>query len=100
MLDIESNGRDLDRKTQNRMYEQPQIFKWGIFHQERDAKLALEFLNNMEKVIAQFGYPAKKMASFVVKGSNIDIWRETLSSKLDNTVQAVVLILPGSSGKC
>jgi hypothetical protein len=40
------------------------------------------------------------MASFMVKGHNIEMWKETLQSKLDNTVQAVILLLPGSRGRC
>jgi len=51
-FDIESNGRDLDRKTQCKMYDQPQLLKWGIFYQERDSNLAKDFLFNMEKNIA------------------------------------------------
>jgi hypothetical protein len=40
------------------------------------------------------------MASFMVKGHNIEMWKETLQAKLDNTVQAVILLLPGSRGRC
>jgi hypothetical protein len=37
----------------------------------------------------------------MVKGYNIEIWKETLQAKLlDNTVQAVILLLPGSQGRC
>nr|AEX87966.1 Otiwi4 [Sterkiella histriomuscorum] len=99
-FDIESNGRDLDRKTQCKMYDQPAIQKWGIFFQERDSQLAKEFLFHMEKNIQQFGYPAKQMASFVVKGNTFDTWRSTLMSKLDSSVQCVVLILPGHKDRC
>lgn len=31
-FDIESNGRDLEKKVQNKMFEQPPISKWGIFY--------------------------------------------------------------------
>jgi len=40
------------------------------------------------------------MASFMVKGHNIEMWKETLHAKLDNSVQAVILLLPGSKGNC
>lgn len=76
--DIESCGRDLDKMVQCKLYEQPPIQKWGIFYQERDAPSAKEFLINMEKTIQQFGYQAKQMASFMIKGHNIEIWKETL----------------------
>ncbi|CDW87091.1 macronuclear development protein 1 [Stylonychia lemnae] len=99
-FDIESNGRDLDRKTQCRMYDQPQLLKWGIFYQERDSGIAKDFLINMEKSILTFGYPAKQMASFVVKGNTYETWRQTLLVKLDSSVQAIVLILPGYKDRC
>ena len=54
----------------------------------------------MEKSIQSFGYQAKQMASFMVKGHNIEMWKETLQAKLDHTVQAVILLLPGSRGRC
>ena len=82
------------------MYNQPNLNKWGIFYQERDAPSAKEFIFNMEKTIYQFGYQAKQMASFMVKGHNIEMWKETLHAKLDNSVQAVILLLPGSKGNC
>lgn len=85
-LDIECCGRDLERKVQCQMYSQPPITKWGIFFQERDAPSAKEFNINMERTIQQFGYQAKQMASFMIKGHNIEMWKETLHAKLDNTV--------------
>jgi aubergine len=54
----------------------------------------------MEKTIAQFGYPAKQMASFMVRGHNVELWKETLLSKLDSSVQCAVILLPGSKGRC
>ena len=40
------------------------------------------------------------MASFVVKGNTYETWRQTLQSKLDSSVQVIVLILPGYKDKC
>ena len=55
----------------------------------------------MEKTIQQFGYQAKQMASFMIKGYNIEMWKETLQAKLlENSVEAVILLLPGSQGRC
>lgn len=54
----------------------------------------------MEKTIQQFGYQAKQMASFMVKGNNIEMWKETLHEKLDPSVQCAILLLPGSKGNC
>jgi hypothetical protein len=81
------------------MYEQPPIQKWGIFFQERDSPSAKEFMINMERTVLQFGYQAKQMASFMVKGHNVEVWKETLLSKLDSSVQCAIILLPGSRGK-
>lgn len=54
---------------------------------------------NMERTVLQFGYQAKQMASFMVKGHNIEVWKETLQSKLDSSVQCAIVLLPGSRGK-
>jgi len=35
-----------------------------------------------------------------VKGIQPDAWRKELQSKMNNNVQAVVLLLPGQKGKC
>ena len=48
----------------------------------------------------QFGYPAKQMASFMVRGHNIEMWKDTLLNKLDSSVQCAILLLPGSKGRC
>jgi hypothetical protein len=85
-FDIERAGRDLDRQAQCKMYEQPPIQKWGIFYQERDSATAKDFIMNMEKCISQFGYNAKQMASFIIKGNNIESWRQVLQQKLDQSV--------------
>jgi hypothetical protein len=53
----------------------------------------------MEKTILQFGYPAKQMASFMVRGHNIEMWKNTLLQKLDPSVQCAIILLPGSRGR-
>jgi aubergine-like protein len=99
-FDIECCGRDLDRKVQCQMFDQPKIERWGIFYQERDLPSCKEFIFNMEKTVQQFGYPAKAMASFAVKGHSIDMWKDLLRQKVNDKVDAVVLLLPGSKGRC
>ncbi len=54
----------------------------------------------MEKTILQFNYTAKSLASFMVKGHNVEMWKETLRDKLDKSVQAAIIILPGNKGNC
>ena len=37
----------------------------------------------------------------MIKGYNIEMWKETLQAKLlENSVEAVILLLPGSQGRC
>lgn len=36
-FDIEANAREIDRKIQEKMFEQPALKMWGIFHGDRDA---------------------------------------------------------------
>jgi len=39
-IDIEANARDLDRKIQGKMFTQPALKTWGIFHGDRDSQIA------------------------------------------------------------
>lgn len=36
-FDIEACAREIDRKIQDKMYDQPALKTWGIFHGDRDA---------------------------------------------------------------
>ena len=36
-FDIDQCSREIDRKIQDKMYEQPAFKTWGIFHGDRDA---------------------------------------------------------------
>jgi hypothetical protein len=51
----------------------------------------------MERCVLDIEYPAKQLASFPIKGNNLETWRMELLSKLEKyqKVQAVILILPG-----
>jgi len=39
-VDIEKCARDIDRKTQSKMFNTPSLNRWGIFHGDRDAQVA------------------------------------------------------------
>lgn len=39
-FDIEQNMRDIDRKIQGKMFTQPDLKTWGIFHGDRDSQIA------------------------------------------------------------
>jgi hypothetical protein len=49
----------------------------------------------MEECLKQFGYESCAPAMFPVKGIQPDAWRKELGSKINNNVQAVVMLLPG-----
>jgi hypothetical protein len=49
----------------------------------------------IERTLIQFDYQAKPMAMFPIQGSNLEIWRQEMASKLRPDVQVVLLLLPG-----
>lgn len=86
-FDIEQNARDIDRKIQDRMYEQPELTCWGIFHGDRDQQIAKQFLSTMEKCLEQFGYEFKEPALFPVKyAMKFDNWKRELLDKIKPNV--------------
>lgn len=83
------------------MYDQPPLKTWGIFHGERDAQVCKQFTQTMEQVLQQFGFESAQPQTFVLKGNpmNAQTWIRELKGKLNNNVQACVLLLPGAKGK-
>lgn len=67
-FDIENCAREIDRKIQDKMFDQPALKMWGIFYSDRDANVAKQFSSTMEECLKQFGYPQTKPAMFAVKG--------------------------------
>lgn len=102
MFDIESAGRDMDRKVQDKMYEQPEFKTWGIFYPERDEKVAKDFYATIEKCLQQFGFTYAKPALFKLQGNpqRFDTWEKSLRANLRPGVQAIVLLMPGQKTKC
>jgi len=50
----------------------------------------------MDECLKQFGYEYSAPALFAVRnGNRADEWKKELKAKLNSSVQAVVLILPG-----
>jgi hypothetical protein len=68
-FDIEASARDIDRKIQDKMFEQPALKTWGIFHGDRDAQIAKQFTSTMEQVLQQFGYESAQPEIFPIKGN-------------------------------
>jgi len=100
-FDIDACGRDLDRKIQDRMFEQPPLKIWGVFHGDRDLQVAKQFVQTMEQCLQQCGYDSAAPAVFQVSNAmRIDNWKKEIKAKLNPSVQAVVLLLPGQKGKC
>lgn len=100
-FDIEACAREIDRKIQDKMFEQPALKVWGIFHGERDAQVCKQFTQTMEQVLQQFGFESAQPQTFPLKGNPMqaNTWIRELKSKLNNNVQACVLLLPGAKGK-
>jgi len=100
-FDIEASARDIDRKIQDKMFEQPALKTWGIFHGDKDAQVCKSFTSTLDQVLQQFGYESAQPELFVVKGNpmNGSTWIKELKAKLNSNVQAVVLLLPGQKGR-
>jgi len=100
-FDIEKNARDIDRKIQAKMFSQPALKTWGIFHGDRDAQVANQFKSTMKQCLDQVGYDSADPAVHPVRpGMRSDAWIKELKNKLNDGIQMVVLILPGAKGKC
>merc|ERR1712048_1339663 len=99
-FDIERSARDLERKVQAKMFTQPPMKKWGIFHGDRDAQTANQFKSTMKQCLDQVGFEADDPAMYSVRpGMKADAWIRELKKHLNDDIQMVVLILPGQKGK-
>jgi len=83
------------------MFEQPALKIWGVFHGDRDGNIAKQFTSTMGQCLQQFGYESSEPSVFPVKGGlNAEAWKKELRSKLNDNIQAIVLLLPGNKGNC
>lgn len=99
-FDIESNAREIDRKIQAKMFTQPALKTWGIFHGDRDAQAANSFKSTMKLCLDQVGYESSDPAVHQIKGGMQSApWIKVLKEQLKEGVQMVVLIIPGNKGK-
>lgn len=99
-FDIEGSARDLDRKIQAKMFTQPALKTWGIFHGDRDAQAANSFKSTMKLCLDQVGYESCDPAVHAVKGgARSEAWIKALKEQLNEGVQMIVLIIPGQKGK-
>jgi len=99
-FDIERNIREIDRKIQAKMFSQPPLKCWGIFHGDRDAQVANQFKSTMKQCLDTVGYDSSEPAMHAVRpGMRSDAWIRELKAKLNDGIQMIVLILPGAKGK-
>ena len=47
---------EFDRKTQTKMYLQPDLKVWGIFCPAKEKELCQEFINTMQQCVQTFNY--------------------------------------------
>jgi len=100
-VDIEKSARELDRRTQAKMFSAPAMNKWGIFHGDRDAQIANQFKSSMKQCLDQVSFAHADPAVYSVKpGMRSDAWIRELKKQLNDGIQMVVLLLPGAKGKC
>lgn len=95
-IGIEANARDLERKIQGKMFTQPEMKTWGIFHADRDGQVANQFKSTMQQCLDQCGYAKNEPNMVSVRpGMKLDAWIKALKEQLNEGVQMVVLLLPG-----
>lgn len=87
-FDIEQCARDIDRKIQDKMYEQPALNTWGIFHGDKDAQVAKQFSSTLDEVLKQFGFINQAPRTFTVKGNPMQgrSWVQELKNNLNKEV--------------
>ena len=100
-FDIEQNAREIDRKIQGKMFSQTPLKTCGIFHGDRDAQIANQFKSTMKQCLDTCGYDSSEPNMVQVRpGMRFDAWKKALQEQLNEGVQMVVLLLPGSKARC
>ena len=89
------NTPDIDRKAQAAMFDQPHITRWAIFCPSRDKQTYQTFVDTLKESIDTYKYPADQPRAVFIDGNRFDDWRNQMQSILNESVQAVVLLLPG-----
>jgi aubergine-like protein len=98
-FNINPSTGSFDRDVQKKMFEQPELKIWGIFHMENDKRLVDSFMGILQQVIQQFEVQCQKPVIFPVRGDRWEEWDRNLREKLNPQVQLIVCILPGQRGK-
>jgi len=100
MVDIEKSAREIDRKTQSKMFESVKLERWGIFHGDRDTQVANQFKSAIAQSFKNVSFDFAEPAMHQVRpGMKSDAWIRELQKQLNDGIQMVVLLLPGAKGK-
>ncbi|OMJ90456.1 hypothetical protein SteCoe_7154 [Stentor coeruleus] len=90
-----------DRDIQRKMYTQPKLDRWGIFHCENDKKLVEQnLMTNLVQVMKTYCVACDKPATFIVASDKWGDWDRILRQSLNPSVKIIICVLPGSKGKC
>ena len=101
-----SRGGNLERETQNEMFDSQQINlqTWAVVTLESKQRETSMFMDNLQKILQQDKIRCKPPAQFKVHrdgerepGPWVDLLKKTIAQKKDE-VQMVVLLLPGRKG--
>lgn len=92
-------GNDLDRQIQQEMYSQVPLSNWAILCCDRDNETAVTFKTTLDQVLNTFRYKTSEIKKIGVKSNNYRDWEMAIKNNLNPSVQAVILLIPGSRGK-
>lgn len=93
-LSLEAN-RNLEREAQRRLYSEVKLDKVAVFSTRGDTDIAENFLSLLSESARTYKYPIQQPRLFTVDRTDFESWRRLFKDKLDQSVQFVVLILPG-----
>lgn len=83
------------------MFTQPALKTWGIFHGDKDTQIAGQFKSTMAECLKTCGYDGSDpMVCQIKPAMKFDNWKKELKKHLNDGVQMVVLILPGTKARC
>jgi len=78
-VDIEKCAREIDRKTQSKMFNTPALNRWGIFHGDRDAQVANSFKSSVSQSLKNVSFEFSEPAMHQVKpGMKSEAWIKEL----------------------
>ena len=89
------NSGDLDRQIQRKMFKQPNVERWAIFTSKRDEESCHKFADCISECLQTFDFKMRQPRIFTIESNSFNEWKRRLENELNESVQAVVLILSG-----